>query len=216
MYVIKDLNFTYDTGQVIFQNASLDLDSQKLTGLTGKNGSGKTTFCRLLCGLITRYAGSIKLQDKNLKEMSTAEIARTVTYIKQEALANIVAATPSEDLTLWLHRFSSGNIGDAKTINPALEQFKIAECKDKPIWEMSSGQIRRINLAALLLNPDKYWIIDEPMAGLDADIQNIFIKMLLNKRNSGTGALVISHDQGYLMQHLDYVYQIEDQKFKVS
>jgi len=212
MYQIKNLNFNYKNGKLIFKDTSLFLAKDKITGLSGKNGSGKTTFCRLLCGLLSGYEGKISIEGKNLQNLITAEISQSITYIKQEPLANIVAATPSEDLAIWFHRFSLKDPNQNELIESALTEYRIAELKEKPVWELSSGEIKRINLAALLLNSHKYWIIDEPLAGLDRNLQNIFLQIL--SRKPGSGALIISHDQTNLRPFLDHIYHIENYRIE--
>ena len=215
MFRISDLSFGFRDGKEIFQNVELVLNADKLVLLTGENGCGKTTFCRLLSGLITQYQGVIKLQEDDLRKLKPAEIAERVTYLKQESLANIVAATPNEDLSIWKHKFGAKNSDQQQEIDSALYRYGLDKISEKPVWELSSGQKKRLNLSALLLNPDKYWIIDEPYAGLDSDAKSTFRDMLIEKKRSNTGGLIITHHKLQSDFPADQYLIIENKQIKV-
>jgi len=211
---VSNLSFSYYQNSNLFKNISLDLPFEEVTLLKGKNGSGKTTFCRLLSGLEKNYTGTIHIDDLNLRPISFAERSKYLIYIKQEPLSNIVTATPEEDLILWQHGFDKKNVTSTSNHrNLIMEKFKIAHLKNKPFWELSGGQIKRVGLAALLLNYDKYWILDEPISGLDTKLSEIFIEILEERKKLGKGCLIISHKEDHFLSLTDKVYEIENGKF---
>ena len=209
---IKDLSFAYQLENPIFTNASLELPFNEITFLKGANGSGKTTLCRILSGLEKGYTGSIHINDLDLKPFSFTERAKSVIYLKQEPLSNIVAATPKEDLVLWQHGFDK-NIDElsSKLRERVMKRLQIIDLKDKPFWELSGGQIKRIGLAALLINYDKYWILDEPISGLDNTLIRIFIEILEERKALGKGCLIISHKEDKFLNLIDKSYFIQNE-----
>jgi len=210
---VRNLSFSYSEDSTLFKNTSIDLQFDQITLLKGKNGSGKTTLCRLLSGLEKKYTGSIYIDDLNLKQISFAERSQFVIYIKQEPLSNNVAATPEEDLSLWQHGFNKQNdISSIEQRNLIMEKFKIAHLKNKPFWELSGGQIKRVGLAALLLNYDKYWILDEPISGLDDNLAETFIEILKERKQQGNGCLIVSHKEDHFQNLTDKVYGIDNGK----
>ena len=213
---VNNLSFSYNEDGNLFKNTSIDLPFEKVTLLKGKNGSGKTTLCRLISGLERNYTGTINIDDLNLKPISFAERSKFIIYIKQEPLSNIVAATPEEDLILWQHGFDKKNVTSTfEHRNLIMEKFKIAHLKNKPFWELSGGQIKRVGLAALLLNYDKYWILDEPISGLDNKLAEIFIEILKERKKLGHGCLIVSHKEDHFLNLTDKAYEIENGKFNV-
>ena len=191
---INDLSFAYQPDNPIFTNSSITFQFNDITFLKGANGSGKTTLCRILSGLEKGYTGSIRINDLDLKPVSFSERAKSVIYLKQEPLANIVAATPDEDLFLWQHGFEKHlDESSSELRERVMKRLRIIDLKDKPFWELSGGQIKRIGLAALLINYDKYWILDEPISGLDNTLTRIFIEILEERKALGKGCLIISH-----------------------
>lgn len=213
---IENFSFSYNQNSNLFKNTSLDLPFEKVTLLKGKNGSGKTTFCRLLSGLEKNYAGTIHIDDLNLRPISFAERSKYLIYVKQEPLSNIVAATPEEDLVLWQQGLNIKNDTTASELrNIAMERLNISELKNKPFWELSGGQIKRVGLAALLLNFEKYWILDEPISGLDNQLAEIFIEILKERKKLGNGCLIISHNEDKFQSLIDKTYEIDNGKFNV-
>ena len=213
---IKDLSFAYQPDNPIFIDASFELPFNEITFLKGANGSGKTTLCRILSGLEKKYTGSIHINDLDLKPVSFSERAKSVIYLKQEPLSNVVAATPEEDLSLWQHGFDKNSDKSSYDLrNKVMEKLRINHLNDKPFWELSGGQIKRIGLAALLINYDKYWILDEPIAGLDNTLIRIFIEILEERKALGKGCLIISHKEEYFQNLIDKNYLIENRKIKI-
>jgi len=212
---IKDLSFAYIPENPIFENASLELLLNGITFLKGANGSGKTTLCRILSGLEKNYNGSIRKNELVFKSVTFAERAKSIIYLKQEPLSNVVAATPEEDLTLWQHGFDKYNDESSSELrHKVMGKLKIKQLRDKPFWELSGGQIKRIGLAALLINYDKYWILDEPISGLDKTLIRIFIEILEERKALGKGCLIISHNEDYFQNLIDKYYLIESRKIK--
>jgi ABC-type multidrug transport system ATPase subunit len=212
---INDLSFAYQPGNPIFTNASLELPFNEITFLKGANGSGKTTLCRILSGLERNYSGSILLNDLDIKPVSFFNRAKSIIYLKQEPLSNVIAATPEEDLSLWQHGFDKKfNESSSNLRNEIMERLRINDLKDKPFWELSGGQVKRIGLAALLINYDKYWILDEPISGLDNKLVRIFIEILKERKVLGKGCLIISHKEDYFNNLIDKNYLIENRKIE--
>ena len=212
---IKDLSFAYQPENPIFIDASLELPFNEVTFLKGANGSGKTTLCRILSGLERNYSGSIYINDLDLKPVSFSERAKSVIYLKQEPLSNVVAATPDEDLILWQHGFDKNSDKSSYDLRKiVMKKLRINHLKDKPFWELSGGQIKRIGLAALLINYDKYWILDEPIAGLDNTLIRIFIEILEERKSLGKGCLIISHKEEKFLNLIDKNYLIENKRIE--
>lgn len=213
IYKIENLSFSYDEKCLIFENIDLQIDINKITLLAGINGSGKTTFCRLLSGLEKKYQGKIFLENNALTKLSSAEISDKIVYLKQESFANIIAATPIEDIAIWKHKFQNKILPEfEKEQLQALKEYNLEQFKDQPFWEMSGGQIKRVGLAGLLLNIDKYWILDEPVTGLENALIDILINILQKRKTTGKGALIISHRFEKFEQIVDNWLKIEDKK----
>ena len=210
IYKINELSFSYSSDKEIFKNINLELAFEKITLLSGKNGSGKTTLCRILSGVQKGFHGSIFLEDKELSELKISKVSKKIIYIKQETSANIVASIPDEDLAIWQHkfRFKDNTTFKYKRSN-ALKYFDIYNLKNDPVWELSSGQIKRIGLSSLLLNEDKYWILDEPFGSLDDKSVELLLHILDTRKKRMKGCLLITHQFQECKSITDRWLQIE-------
>jgi heme exporter protein A len=194
MYKLTGVSFGYTPDELIFNNLDMEIKEKEIILLTGMNGSGKTTFCRLLTGLIKANQGTIIFGDKDLKTYQTTQIAEKVLYLKQEGSLNVVAATADEDLQIRQFKFKKDmEFTSIKNRENALIQIDMLKQQHIPTWELSAGQVKRIGLASLPLFPSHYWILDEPFLGLDQDSINTVKQWLSERKKQGLGALIINH-----------------------
>lgn len=194
---IKELSFSY-RNTPIFKDLDLSIPGSEVCILMGANGSGKTTFCRILSGLENTYSGSIE-KDIELR------------FLQQFAESNLLAATPLFDLAVWKKNFSADI--EEKEINifrKCLKWFNMEDFAEQPVWELSGGQQQRVALSALLLNQSHFWLLDEPAAGLDKLQQDNLIKLIEDHREKGYGALIVTHRISLFKSIADNIYEIKD------
>jgi len=213
MFSIKNLSFAYNHKDLIFKNCTFQLESNQIVLLKGENGSGKTTLCRILTGLEKGFTGTLQLESNNLQELSNIQIADMIFCLQQGSLRNIIASTPEDDLAIWQHKFQQDDSDEFKsTREKALKYFRINKIKQKPLWELSNGQIKRIGLSAMLLNKNKYFILDEQTSGLDKKLLDLLIAVLKNHKKKNLGALIISHKNKIFDNLVDKTLQIKDKQ----
>lgn len=213
IYKFEKLSFGFTPDHLLFDKVDLTINTNDITLLSGFNGSGKTSFCRILTGLIKDYSGSVTLYDKDLKDHSVIEISSKTIFIKQEPRANVILSTPDEDLKLWQTKFNRKDSDAYKEQRiVALKSTAMEDFADTPLWELSNGQLKRIGLASLDLNPGKFWILDEPLTGLDQKLIDKFIKILMKRKQSGKGALIVSHRINHYKNIIDRTLIIDKKK----
>ncbi len=192
---INKMKFRYFK-KSIFEDVNLEIMKNEIVLLTGESGSGKTTFCRLISGLEKNYSGEIFISKKENNSYTAKERFMEISYLKQEVSGNILGSTPEEDLQISQNRFNEEKDTSFKDKREdALKIYKIESLKNQPVWELSGGQKKRVGLADLYLNFNKFWLLDEPTAGLDNGIINIFMEILKQRKKQNLGALIISHRQ---------------------
>ncbi len=209
LFWLDALSIAYQN--VIFDKISLSIRADEVTLIQGGNGAGKTTLCRILTGLEKRYEGKIFLYGKDMTLLQVQELSKYLLYLKQEPETNVVAATADEDLSIWQHRFIS-NETDESQRQKALARFQIEDLKNKPCWELSTGQMKRIGLAALAMFAQKFWVLDEPTAALDDDNISILIKIIQKRKESGFGTLIMTHRNERFLPVADRICKIENKK----
>lgn len=172
-------------GRLLFEDLSLTLSAGEACALTGPNGSGKTSLLRAVAGLVRPEAGEIAF------EGAEAEAARGggLHFIgHHDGLKP--ARTAREELRFWTEWFG-GSAGEAAAAAEALE---LTPLLDLEVRRLSAGQRRRLALARLLAAPRPLWLLDEPMAPLDARWRGRFAELLADHLRRGGLVLAAVHD----------------------
>jgi heme exporter protein A len=176
--------------RVLFENLNFSLSAGQLLQIEGRNGSGKTSLLRILCGLTLPTEGQVYWNQEEIQEISS---------IYWDNLAYIGHApgvkgdlTPLENLIIAR---SLANQATTHDLMDVLEQVGLYGFEDVPTRTLSAGQQRRVALARLLINQAQLWILDEPFTALD----QLAIKMVENwldqHAEQGGMAVVTSHHQ---------------------
>ena len=212
LITLKNFSFAFSEKD-IFQEIDLEIPLEGVSPLSGENGSGKSTFCRLLLALQSGYKGKLLFNDLEIAGTDTESIAEEIIYLRQSPSLNLLAATSMLDLGIWQAGFEVNNIDEA-AIEKALNYFDMLNYKDKPVWELSEGQRQRVALAALLLNKQKIWLLDEPAAGLDSTRQRQ-LKKLIIEQSKQKGILIISHRYDLFADVSEKIYEIKEKSINL-
>jgi len=212
LITLKNFSFAFSEKD-IFQEIDLEIPLEGVSLLSGENGSGKSTFCRLLLALQSGYKGKLLFNDLEIAGTDTESIAEEIIYLRQSPSLNLLAATSMLDLGIWQAGFEVNNIDEA-AIEKALNYFDMLNYKDKPVWELSEGQRQRVALAALLLNKQKIWLLDEPAAGLDSTRQRQ-LKKLIIEQSKQKGILIISHRYDLFADISNKIYEIKEKSINL-
>ena len=159
--------------------------------IIGPNGSGKSTFSLLLCGLITKYSGSILL---NKKEVSSKELIKNVGIIFQNYENQFFASVVKSDVAFGLE---NQNIKDKKImdekVNQALEEVGILDLKERDINSLSGGQKQMVAIASIIALDKEIIIFDESTSMLDNETKKRIDNLILQLNKKGKTIIRISH-----------------------
>ena len=162
--------------------------------IIGDNGAGKTTFLKLFNGLLRPQNGLIKINGKNVKNSSVAQISRDVGYIFQNPSIQFYQDTVKEELEVVLKNFKIP-VEDAKEL---LEEYsdRLYLQSLLSIYPrfLSYGEQQRAALASMLVIQPKILIMDEPTHGMDAFQKEHFFNYLNEYRRKGNLVILVSHD----------------------
>jgi heme exporter protein A len=175
----------------LFSDVSVTVKPGTLLAVVGANGSGKTSFLRMLCGLLLPDRGTILWQGKDihqLKELYAAQLTYIghLNGIKDEL-------TPVENLKVsaWL----AGDDSSGAIVQKALEAVGLERSVHPlPTRVLSQGQKRRVALARLWLSTRPLWLLDEPFASLDA-VATSYLTQRLQSHLSNDGMVVVATHQ---------------------
>lgn len=157
------------------KDVSCTIEPGRVTGLLGRNGSGKTTFARLLVGLLKPTSGFIEIQGKRMSAQARSPIP--IGYVPQ-----IVPAFPGVtgndlvEFVLATHGYWGQRLRTARC--DVLARLNIQQLGQKLVWNMSGGESRLILIAAALSFRPPLLVLDEPSTGLDVKNRRLLWSVL--------------------------------------
>lgn len=180
--------------RVLFEELAFELASGQVLLLEGKNGSGKTSLLRILCGFREPDSGAIHWCGESVKDSSFhADMAYVghLDGIKKEL-------TVLENLNMAMALGSAGRYSIAQ----ALDKVHLAGYDDVLVQALSAGQKRRLSLARLLITENVLWILDEPFTSLDR--QGIaLIESLMAEHCANGGMIVLTSHHDIALHDVD-------------
>lgn len=197
----SNLSFSYQKNVPVLDEISLEIQKGDFIGLIGPNGSGKTTFVKIILGLIKDFNGSIELFNKNIRSFKDWD---KIGYVPQKYEREQQFPATVNELFNLISSSGEGNKDfDKKEIIEMLEVKNILESK---FIELSGGQQQRVMVGMALLKNPELLILDEPSVGVDIEKQEAFYN-LLNKinENEEITIILVSHDVGLVSEHTDKV-----------
>lgn len=170
-------------GNAILENVSLSVRRGEVVTLIGPNGAGKTSLVRIVLGLLKADSGSV-LREPRLR----------IGYMPQKL--EVDASLP---LTVLRFLMLAPNVTKAQGL-AALEDVAAPHLSDRPLQQVSGGELQRVLLARALLRQPDLLVLDEPVQGVDVNGQ-VELYQLINRLRDryGCGVLMVSHDLHLVM-----------------
>lgn len=182
---VNNLSFDY-TNCPLLKGINITLPSGHLLHVKGENGSGKTTFLKLLAGLFVPTEGSIRFRNLSLKDNKSL-YQRNVCYVGHK-LGIHAALSIGENRFFDLHY--GRNELDWLSIMDALS---LSGLERLPCHYLSAGQKRRVALLRLFMSNAVIWLLDEPFVTLDTKAQGFLMQKIIEHLNKGGCVVLTSH-----------------------
>ncbi len=189
--------------RTVVDNVDLQVRTGEVCGFLGPNGSGKTTFIRMLCGLLRPDAGNGTCLGYDVITESEA-IKKDVGYMTQR-FSFWEDLTISENLDFVARMYSVKNRRHA--VQDSLERLGLAGRQRQLVGELSGGWKQRLALAACLIHQPKLLLLDEPTAGVDPQARREFWEQIHQLAGQGLTFLISTHymDEAERCHRLAYI-----------
>src|SRR5699024_3757172 len=216
---IKNVHYQYPGAEKpVLNGANLTIYKGDFLAIIGGNGSGKSTICKTINGLIPHYfsghyEGEVVVDGDSVQNQAVATLSHHVGYVYQDFQNQLMKLTVLEDVS-----FAPLNFGYADyqvEAAEALELIGITHLQDKTIWELSGGEKHLTALAgALALNPE-ILIVDEPVAQHDPQhATEIYDKLKYLNEVLGKTTITIEHHTEFIANYCNQVALIENGQVK--
>ena len=188
----EHLKKTYLGKKTALYDASLKVESGRIYGLLGPNGSGKTTFLKIIAGLIKPTAGNFKVCGKEFG----IDTKKITAFLPDK---NVVYPwmTSEDSINFYADFFEDFDK------NKALEMLKFMKLEPKQtVKTMSKGMIEKLNLSLTFSRASKLYILDEPLGGTDPVAREQIIKTIIKTWTEESAILITTH----LVSDIEHVF----------
>jgi len=194
----RELRYAYPGAAApVLRDVSAEVRAGDVVALVGPNGSGKTTFGKLVAGLLPSPPQALRLRGKPLAAYRLQELSRTVGYVFQRPERQFVADTALEEVAFGLRAARGARAphpDDTERAVACLERFGLGDRRDAHPRALPVAEQRLLNLAAALILAPAFVVLDEPTAGLDYAAADRLLAHVADFAARGGAALVITHD----------------------
>jgi biotin transport system ATP-binding protein len=176
-------------GRTVLDGVDLTLPEARI-GVVGANGSGKSTFARLLNGLVLPDEGTVEVEGLDTRRDGPA-VRRRVGFVFTDPDAQIVMPTVAEDVALSLRRSPDPAPARAARVAAALQRVGLVGFDDQPAHQLSGGEKQLLALASVLVTDPDVLVCDEPTTLLDLRNTRRVVDLLLGLSQQ---VLMVTHD----------------------
>ena len=188
MLLINNLSFSRNKTK-IFENLNLSLNNKGMMQIKGKNGSGKTTFLKVILNILEPESGEIIWKGKNIKK-NIFDFYNQTTFIMDNNTSTRELSV-QDNINFWKGLSSSKLNNDE--IFKLLKKLDIDQYYKTRVMLLSSGERKKLELLRLILEQKKLWVLDEPFNHLDDLSIEILNQTFIDHINSDGMILFASH-----------------------
>ena len=198
---LKNITLGYENAAPILQDFSCKIMFGETIHLTGDNGCGKTTFLKLLNGLLLPQHGQYIFQGTEItknflcQQLLAKAFHQKIGYIWQKPGAQLFCNTVEEELAFGPLQMDLPISEIKQRVQDTMELLGIAHLRQRTPYTLSGGEQKKTAIGAILTMNPQIWILDEPMNDLDRQSQDWLIDFLASLKAAGKTIIFTSHHQ---------------------
>lgn len=199
LFQTENLSYHYPSQKFnVIDSVSLEIETGSLTTIIGANGSGKSTFLKILSGVIKNYSGKMFFNNSKFHSIKTSELAKSIAYVPQtqELLFSLtVEEMVASGCAPYLDWWGSMSNHHREIVDHAIVTCELNHVRNQPVSDLSGGEKQRVWIAKALAQKTECIILDEPTAHLDIKHQLDLFKLLKSLQEKENKTIIIAcHD----------------------
>ncbi|MFT5114655.1 MAG: iron complex transport system ATP-binding protein [Parasphingorhabdus sp.] len=210
MTILETCGLTVQIGEILVcDNLDISIPEEAVVGILGANGTGKTTLLHTLAGLRPPHKGVVKLQDQLISDYSARQRAQVLGILLQDHQDPLYASVLQTVLS-GRHPYHSAleqeNEQDYDIAWQALKLTQLDTKAEQAAHQLSGGEKKRMDLATLLTQNPRVYLLDEPNSHLDIQFQISLLKLVSDRARQRLGtAIMVLHDVNLTLRFCEYV-----------
>ena len=198
---VRNLTFGYERGRQTLRDVSLTIHMGEMVSIVGKNGAGKSTFSKLVCGFETPDSGEILFQGRDLLQENIRHRAKHIGYVMQNPNQMISKTMIFDEVALSLRNMGKSEEEIREKVEETLKVCGLFPFRNWPVSALSFGQKKRVTIASVLVQDPELIILDEPTAGQDFHHYTEIMEFLRGLNEKGVTVVMITHDMHLMLEY---------------
>ena len=198
---VRNLTFGYERGRQTLRDVSLTIHKGEMVSIVGKNGAGKSTFSKLVCGFETPDSGEILFQGRDLLQENIRHRAKHIGYVMQNPNQMISKTMIFDEVALSLRNMGKSEEEIREKVEETLKVCGLFPFRNWPVSALSFGQKKRVTIASVLVQDPELIILDEPTAGQDFRHYTEIMEFLRGLNEKGVTVVMITHDMHLMLEY---------------
>ena len=217
---IENLKYRYPhTKKLALDGITCEIKQGVFIGVIGRNGSGKSTFCQALTGLVPNfyrgaYGGKVFIDNIKVDTVGVEEICQKVGLVFQNPFNQVTGAklTVYEEIAFGLENLGIPRDEMIRRVDEAMELLDIAKYKDRHPFDLSGGQMQRMAIASIIAMQPEVIILDEPTSQLDPQGSEEVFQAVQKLSKKGITIIMVEHKIEKIAAYSDRVILLDEGK----
>ena len=207
---LDNICFSYNNEKQILKNVSFKINKGDMAAIVGRNGAGKSTISKLVCGFYKPTSGRILFDGKDMVDYTIKERSEKIGFVMQNPNQMISKTMVYDEVAFGLKIRGLSDSEIKERVEETLRICGLYGYRNWPISALSFGQKKRVTIASILvLNPD-ILILDEPTAGQDFKHYTEIMEFLVDLNKKGVTILMVTHDMHLMLEYTNKVIVLSE------
>lgn len=200
---LKNISFSYSPGHETIKDVSFSINKGEMVSIVGKNGAGKSTITKLICGFEKPSSGSILFNGKDITNETIKERSLKIGMVMQNPNHMISKHMIFDEVALGLKVRGVAEAEIKERVDNTLKICGLYPFRNWPISALSFGQKKRVTIASILVLEPDIIILDEPTAGQDFRHYTDIMEFLVQLNQQGVTIMMITHDMHLMLEYTE-------------
>ncbi|MGL4914291.1 MAG: ABC transporter ATP-binding protein [Romboutsia sp.] len=207
---LENVSFSYSDEKQILKDVSFKINKGDMVSIVGRNGAGKSTISKLICGFYKPTSGKILFDGKDMVNESIKERSQKIGFVMQNPNQMISKTKVFDEVAFGLNIRGIDENEVTEKVHNVLKTCGLYGYRNWPISALSFGQKKRVTIAAILvLNPEVI-ILDEPTAGQDFKHYTEIMEFLVDLNKKGVTVIMVTHDMHLMLEYTSNVIVLSE------